>query len=244
MELHIERHGAGKPIFFVHGATGSSASWYFQKEHLKRFAEVILIDLPGHGKSPGDGCDSIQKCRDIVHDTFDALKIDRATLVGHSMGGAIAMLFALEYPELLDGIVLVATGARLRVFPDILQGILVDKERTVRMVADHAFSKKTADSIREAGYKEMMKCRKEVIHSDYSSCEQFDAIEAVKRISVPALIICGEDDVLTPVKYSEFLHKEIANSELVRVPDAGHLLMVEKPEAVNRAIQEFVTAKQ
>jgi len=60
------------------------------------------------------------------------------------------------------------------------------------------------------------------------------------RITIPTLIVCGEDDILTPVKYSEFLEREIRGSKLVRVPDAGHLLMIEKPEPVNRAIEEFV----
>jgi pimeloyl-ACP methyl ester carboxylesterase len=77
------------------------------------------------------------------------------------MGGAIAMLYALTYPELLDGLILVATGAKLRVFPEILQGVLVDKEGTVRKIAEYAFSKKTTTTVIESGFKEMMKCRKE-----------------------------------------------------------------------------------
>ena len=86
----------------------------------------------------------------------------------------------------------------------------------------------------------MMKCRKEVIYSDFFSCEQFNVMDRLGKITLPTLIICGEDDVLTPIKYSEFLHRELSNSKLVLVPDAGHILMIEKPDAVNRAIEEFV----
>ena len=240
MDLHVERYGAGKPAIFIHGASGSSTSWYFQKEYLKQFMEVILLDLPGHGSSSGDGCERLEECRDAVHGVLTSLGLRKCFLVGHSMGGAIAMLFALTYPELLAGLVLVGTGAKLRVFPEILQGILRDKEETVRKIAELAFSKKTPASVIESGFKEMMKCRKEVIHKDFSSCEQFNVMDKVRRITVPALILCGEDDLLTPVKYSEFLHAEIPNSKLVRIPDAGHLLMIEKPDPVNRAIEAFV----
>ena len=241
MDLHVERYGTGRPAVFVHGASGSSLSWYFQKEYLSRFMEVILLDLPGHGKSSGDGCERLDECRDAVHGVLTSLGLDKCYMVGHSMGGAIAMLFALTCPELLEGLILLATGARLRVFPEILQGLLKDKEGTVRKIAELAFSKKAPASIIESGFREMMKCRKEVIHGDFSSCEQFSVMDRVRRITVPTLILCGGDDLLTPFKYSEFLHAEIPDSRLVRVPDAGHLLMIEKPDPVNRAIKAFVT---
>ena len=244
MDLHVERHGAGKPVLFIHGASGSSLSWYFQKEYLKQSMEILLLDLPGHGKSPGDGCERLEECRDGVHGVVKSLGLEKCYMVGHSMGGAIAMLFALTYPEMLEGLVLLATGARLRVFPEILQNILRDKEGTVRKIAEVAFSKKTPASVIESGFKEMMKCRKEVIHRDFYSCEQFNVMERVRRITVPTLIICGEDDLLTPPKYSEYLHAEIPDSKLVRIPDAGHILMIEKPEPVNRAIEAFVTGRQ
>jgi pimeloyl-ACP methyl ester carboxylesterase len=244
MELHVERYGKGKPVVFIHGATGSLSSWYFQKEYLKQFMEVILLDLPGHGKSPGDGCERLEECREAVYRTLTDLKTGKCYIVGHSMGGAIAMLFALTYPELLEGLVLVATGAKLRVFPEILQNILKDKEGTVRKIAEFAFSKKTSASVVESGYREMMKCRKEVIHGDFSSCERFNVMDRVRRITLPTLIICAGDDLLTPCKYSEFLHAQIPDSKYVRIPDAGHLLMIEKPDPVNRAIQAFVTVNR
>ena len=243
MDIYVERHGAGKPVVFIHGASGSTFSWYFQKEHLKKSMEVILLDLPGHGKSSGDGCDRLDECKEAVHEALKKASIEKCHMVGHSMGGALAMLFALTYPGLLEGLVLVSTGARLRVFPEILEGILKDKESTVRRIAGLAFSRKAPPSLVEAGFKEMMKCRQEVIYNDFYSCEQVDLMDEVKRIKLPTLILCGEDDLLTPPKYSAFLHAEIADSKFVRVPDAGHILMLEKPEAVNRAIEEFVIGK-
>jgi pimeloyl-ACP methyl ester carboxylesterase len=244
MNIYVERHGAGKPVVFIHGASGSTFSWYFQKEYLKKSMEVILLDLPGHGRSPGDGCDRLDECGEAVHEALKKAGLEKCHMVGHSMGGAIAMLFALTYPGLLEGLVLVSTGVRLRVVPEILEGILKDKEGTVRRITEFAFSRTAPPSLVEAGFKEMMKCRQEVIYKDFYSCEQVDLMDRVKRVKLPTLILCGEDDLLTPPKYSEYLHAEIAGSKLVRIPDAGHILMLEKPDAVNRAIEEFVIGKQ
>src|SRR5208337_130899 len=98
----------------------------------------------------GDGCERLEECRDAVYGVLKNLRLEKCYIVGHSMGGAIAMLFALTYPELLEGLVLLGTGAKLRVFPEILQGILRDKEGTVRKIAELAFSRKTPASVIES----------------------------------------------------------------------------------------------
>lgn len=102
MNLHVERYGSGQPVVFVHGATGSTLSWYFQREYLQRFVEVILFDLPGHGRSPGDGCERLEECRDALYDTLRNMRVQKLFMAGHSMGGALAMLFALAHPARPD----------------------------------------------------------------------------------------------------------------------------------------------
>ena len=72
------------------------------------------------------------------------------------------------------------------------------------------------------------------------SCQGFDVMESLKTIETPTLVLCGTDDFLTPPKFSEFIHREIKNSRLVMIQDAGHLLMLEKPDEVNKAIEAFV----
>ena len=142
MDLHVERYGAGKPAIFIHGASGSSTSWYFQKEYLKQFMEVILLDLPGHGSSSGDGCERLEECRDAVHGVLTSLGLRKCFLVGHSMGGAIAMLFALTYPELMAGLVLVGTGAKLRVFPRYCKAFSETKRKRFARLRSWPFPRK------------------------------------------------------------------------------------------------------
>jgi pimeloyl-ACP methyl ester carboxylesterase len=89
----------------------------------------------------------------------------------------------------------------------------------------------------------MMKNPKEVIHADFYACDHFNFMGQLDRITVPTLILCGTDDALTPPKYSEYLSAEIRGSELVLIPDAGHLLMLEKPLETNRAIESFVNRR-
>lgn len=239
--MHVERQGQGEPIIFLHGAGGSSQFWYHQREPLGQFMDVLAFDLPGHGQSPGEGCATIEEARDAVYQEIRRLNLEKCYLAGHSMGGAIAMSLALAYPDLLKGIVLICTGARLRVLPAILEGVMKDKESTVRMIMmDYAFSKAAPQTTKETGFKEMMKSSAEVIYRDFAACDRFNVLGSLGAIKVPALIICGGDDILTPPAYGEYLHGEIADSEITFVESAGHMVMIEKPEAVNQAIAGFV----
>ncbi len=239
MEIHLERYGSGKKVLFVHGAGGSSLAWGFQK-NLDKICEVILMDLPGHGKSPGEGFREIADYAGCVAATIEENGLAGCCLAGHSMGGVIAALIALDRPGLLSGLILVGTGARLRVFPRILEGILADKENTVRAIMGYAFSKKAPRALVDAGIAVMMAAPKEVIHGDFSACDRADVMETVKSIGLPTLIMVGEDDLLTPPKYSEYLAQQISGSQLSLIRDAGHMVMLEKPEEVNGAIEAFI----
>lgn len=242
MNLNVEIYGTGEPIIFIHGVGGSSQYWYYQREYLKHFMKVILIDLPGHGKSPGDACKTIEEAREIVHDTILWLGIDKCFLAGHSMGGGIVMSFALTYPELLKGIILICTGAKLRVLPEILNEILANKEATVRTIMmDYAFSKKAPQKMRENGFTEMMNCSVNTIYQGFSACDKFNVIDFLDIINLPAMVIGGRDDLLTPPVFSEYLHRKIRGSSLAIVEDAGHMVMLEQPDIVNKAIEDFVS---
>jgi len=242
MNLNVEKFGEGDPIVFIHGVGGSSQYWYYQREYLRSFMKVILVDLPGHGRTPPGECKTIEEARDTIRDVIVDMGIGQAYLAGHSMGGGIAISFALAYPELLKGIILICTGAKLRVLPAILDNVLKDKEGTVRMIMmDYAFSTKAPRKMKENGFNDMMKSSAEIIHQDFTACDRFNVVGSLASVSIPAMIISGQDDLLTPPSYSEYLHREIKNSRMVVIEDAGHMVMIEQPDAVNRAIEGFVS---
>ncbi len=239
MSIHVERYGSGEPCVFIHGAGGSTVSWRHQKE-LQKYMEVILLDAPGHGSSPGPAPDSVEGIRDAVREALISLNVGKCYLAGHSLGGAVAMSFALAYPEMVKGLILIGTGARLRVMPEFLEGVLADKEKTVKSIIELAYGRTVPLPVKEEGIREMMKCDARTIYNDYFACDHFDVMGSLEAITLPTLIICALSDLLTPPKYSEYLNWKIKGSEIQLIEGSGHMMMIEKPVEVNAHIAKFV----
>ena len=229
-------------LVLVHGAGGSHLDWPASLRRLKK-ANVYALDLPGHGRSAGMGRSSIAAYRDFLLAFLDGLDLERAVAVGHSMGGAIALDLALHYPDRLAGLVLVSSGARLRVAPAILTGILADFEATVDLVCDYAYGPAASEQLKRLGRQRMLKTPLKVIRGDYAACDAFDVMERLGAIRCPTLVIGGSADMLTPPKYSVYLRDHIPGAELALVDAAGHMVMLEKPEVVARAVSKFILTK-
>ena len=227
-------------VLFIHGAGGGQYTWSYQKGFFEKEFNPVIIELPGHGESGGEGEEEIGKYAEHVYAFLKALGLQKVFLVGHSMGGAIAQTLALTREELIKGIVLVGTGARLKVFPMILDGIKNNFEETVRKINQFAFSRKVQTDLIEKSVSSMLQCRPEVLYGDFLACDRFDLMKEVEKIVLPTLILCGDDDQLTPVKYSQFLNSRIKGSKLEVLPNAGHMVMMEVAQAFNERVREFI----
>jgi pimeloyl-ACP methyl ester carboxylesterase len=172
---------------------------------------------------------------------LDAHQLQQAVVAGHSMGGAIALTMALQYPRRVAGLVLVGTGARLRVLPTILDGTLSDFDNTVALICEYAYSPHTPRQLVREGQRQMLQVAPQTIHDDFLACDAFDVMDRLGEIRCPTLVICGTEDRLTPPKYSEYLVDRIADSELDLIPGAGHMVMIEKPDLVADAIRAALT---
>lgn len=203
---------------------------------------VFSLDLPGHGRSKGDGETTIAAYAARVVRWLDALKLDRAVFVGHSMGGAIAIWMALEYAHRVAGLVLVGTGGRLRVLPIILElsAQPTHFEGVVDLISAKSYSPDAPPRLVDLARKRMAETSPQVLHQDFNACDQFDVMDRLGAVAVPTQVICGRDDVLTPEKYSHFLEAVIPQADLALIEKAGHMVMLEKPQQVAEVIVRFM----
>jgi pimeloyl-ACP methyl ester carboxylesterase len=239
--FYFHHQGAPKgqrALVFAHGAGGSHLHWPPQLRRLSG-ANTYALDLPGHGKSEGLGRTSVRAYADFVAAFLETLGLEKVTLVGHSMGGATALDFALRYPERLTGLVLVGSGARLRVAPAILDGIRQDFQAAVRLITDYAFALDAPEQLKREGRRQMGQTHPDVLYGDFAACDAFDVMGRLGEIRCPTLSICGTADRLTPPKYSIYLRDNIPAAQLALIEGAGHMVMLEQPEAVSQTTADF-----
>ena len=228
------------PLVLIHGAGGTHMHWPASLRRLPNWT-VYAIDLPGHGQSKGPGRDSIEAYRDVVYGFCQALGLNRIVLAGHSMGSAITLDFALHYPQRLAGIVLVGSGARLRVAPAILDGVHSDFPATAKLIAEWTHDPNTPEQMKRLYLQRLMENDPAVLYGDYVACDHFDLRADIARIQPPALVVCGGNDRMTPVKYSEYLVENLPNARLVLIPGVGHMVMFEAPEETTAAVEGVLT---
>ncbi len=234
--------GAGPPLVLVHGAGGTHRHW---PEAIRALPgrRVIALDLPGHGGSPGPAPASVAAYAGSVLGLLDALRLTSVAVAGHSMGGAVALTLALETPARVAGVCLVGTGARLRVSPAVLQATAdpAALAGAADSVAAWSFGSASGEALRREFVEGLLANAPGVVHGDFAACDAFDVMGRLGEIRVPALVVCGDQDRLTPPKYSQFLRDRIAGARLEAVPGAGHMVMLEAPEAVARLVEGFLT---
>jgi pimeloyl-ACP methyl ester carboxylesterase len=152
------------------------------------------------------------------------------------------MDLALRFPAFPQGLILVGTGARLRVLPRILDEIKDDFAQAVEFICELSFAKDVPEEMLEVAIAEMLKTSPDVLYGDFSACERFDIMEEVGGINIPTLIICGDQDALTPVKYSRYLADRISGSHMEVIEGAGHMVMLERPEQFNKKVEAFLNS--
>lgn len=229
------------PLLLIHGAGGTHRHWPVALRRLPDWT-VYALDLPGHGKSSGAGYDTAAGYGEQIFAFCGALGLDRVVLAGHSMGGAIVQDFALRYGGRLAGMVLVGTGAKLRVAPAILDGLLSDFEATARLITAWCHGPGASEQQKRSYLQQLLEESPAVVHGDYRACDAFDLRAGLSSINIPALAICGTADIMTPPKFSEYLAAGLPDARLHLVPDAGHQVALEAPDEVTSVVQGFLNA--
>jgi pimeloyl-ACP methyl ester carboxylesterase len=240
MTLNYQEAGnkSRRTIIFVHGAGGSSATWFFQLKGLSKNLHVVAIDLNGHGDTQDRLEVDIQNSylQDIE---YAVSQYDIPILSGHSMGGALTQLYALKHPDQLSGIILIGTGAKLKVNPSVFELLDNDFEGYIEALGTFMFHDSASEEMVDASKHEVRKCSPRIIQRDFELCNEFDIMQEISSIHLPTLIIVGAEDVMTPVKYANYLHQKIEGSSLRIIEGAGHMVMLEQDRAVNSAIANW-----
>jgi pimeloyl-ACP methyl ester carboxylesterase len=257
IQINYDVRGEGDPLIMINGFGGSSAGWRPDfVEGLARSFRVITLDNRGTGRSgQPDGPVSIARMADDAVAVLDALGIDRAHVLGISMGGMIAQEVALRHPERVIGLVLGCTNCGAPI------SIAAAQETVALLVIPEGMDPR--DAARrgwDAGYTpEFITANLDFLESMLDRTlanptpiatrnRQMEAIRAwssherLHQLAIPTLIITGDRDILVPPENSRILHKRIAGSRLHIIPDAAHVFPSSHPEESIEAVTTFLRA--
>ncbi|OGN91869.1 MAG: hypothetical protein A2Z70_03700 [Chloroflexi bacterium RBG_13_48_17] len=260
MNIHVLAVGNGMPVVLIHGFMGMTYDWRFNIQELGKHFSVYALDLPGFGYSdkPLNYDYSSNGYAEFIASFLDAHRIERAVLVGNSMGGQIALMSCLKYPERVAGLVLIDSGGypqsveflpfkllRLPAIGEISMALLNRTVIKIMLIKGIYFDGSFAtdgvinDYHRVYGTANARKTPP-IIMRNIMKDEAYIA-SCLNDIKCPTLIIWGaEDRVISPSR-AEMFHRDIRSASLLMVPEAGHMPQVDKPDVVNKAIIKFLS---
>ena len=221
---------SSRSLVLVHHAAGGASDWRELRTSLDGRVDVWAPDFPGHGARLAEPpLASLGAMVDWLAAGMRQRSLSGAVVAGHSMGGAVALQLALQYPELVGSLALVSTGARLRVAQALLQLVREHfAELPQRMVA-LGFSPSAEPEVVRRWVEGPWPATPEAAASDFAACDGFDVRSRLGEVRVPVVVMVGEDDLMTPPKFSRELAAGIAGARLRVFPACGHLLIWERP---------------
>jgi pimeloyl-ACP methyl ester carboxylesterase len=252
--LAYRESGSGPPVVLLHAFPLSAAMWEHQYGPLGGVSRLITPDLPGFGRSPAAQREpSVDLMADEVKGLLAQLGLDAVVLGGLSMGGYVTMAFLRRHPERVRAIVLADTKAgadteaaranRER----IAEAILADGDTAA--LAEELLPTLVGETTLQSrpGVVELVRsdiCASEptaVAWAQRAMAARPDSVDTLRKARLPALVIVGEEDVLTPAAEAEAMASVLPHAELVRIPRAGHLSALEHPTAFNDAIMSWLS---
>lgn len=250
-EIHYEERGHGIPVLFVHGFPLDHALWSQQLDGLADRARCIAPDLRGFGASGRDGPFTVDRFADDLVCLLDHLEVPRAVVVGLSMGGYISLALWRRHPERVRALVLADT----RALPDDEAGLAKRRELLAaarasgpRVVGERMLEGMVGRSTRRRSPEVVIEVQRimdrapmaGVIGGLEAMMARPDSTPDLPTISVPTLIVVGDEDVITPPDQARAMHAAIPGSSLEVLEGAGHASNMERPAAFNHVLGEFL----
>lgn len=248
-KVHFSDSGKGRPIVLIHGFLMNMNAWDALKLDLVKSYRVILIDLPGHGKSEGLGTiHSMEIMAEVLKSILDYLKIDRLTLIGHSMGGYVALAFAELYGQRLEGLCLVNSSTvadseeKRKIRDRAIRLVRQNQNSFVRLFITNLFRPKNrriySDTINNIKKEALQMSQRNIIAAIEGMKMRANREEIFRNLAIKKLMIIGKKD---PVLNYETLIKQVEHSDIecIEFPD-GHMSYIENKKEFTYYILHFI----
>ncbi|HUH94156.1 MAG TPA: alpha/beta hydrolase [Casimicrobiaceae bacterium] len=237
-------------LAFVHGAANDHSVWALQSRYFAHHGwNVVAVDLPGHGRTGGEPLATVPAVADWLVSLLDALRVERAALVGHSMGALATLHAAAGHPDRVTRLALLGASAPMPVGGVLLEAARRDDHLALELITGWSYS--PSDQLggnpmpglwmTGNGLRLMERSRPGELYADLKACHEYaDGLGAAARVRCPTLVVIGERDQMVPPQNAAGLIGALADRRVVRLRDCGHSLMLEAPDAVLDALREFV----
>jgi len=236
-------------IVFVHGAAFDHSVWQWQSRYFAHHGFTVLApDLPAHGRSPGPIRETIGALADWVAQLIDSATLERAAVVGHSMGSLVALETALRHPGKVSRLALIGAASPMAVGAPFIEAAADDSPAAFDMesvwglarAAPLAQSPVPGVSLLGSSRALNGRSRQGVLHADLRACQAYAAPpEALRSLAIPTLVIGGRRDQMTPFKAGQALAESIPGARF-ELLDAGHSMMSEAPRQTLDALRRFL----
>lgn len=239
-------------IAFVHGAAHDHSVWALQSRYFAHHGfNVLALDLPGHGRSGGAPLESVEALADWLATALPAFGVDRAHLVGHSLGSLVALDAAGRHAEHVASISLVGTSVPMGVSDALLDAARDAPATAIAMITQwsHAPASLLGGAATPGfwlpgGNTALMgRAAPGVLYRDLANCRAYTAgLDAAGRVTCPTQLILGSRDLMTPAKATQALREAIPSARVTVIDGAGHAMLSEAPDAVLAALRQFLPA--
>jgi len=238
----ISKRGLDKEpaVICLHGSGADSVVWSYQLSRLSRYFKIIIPDLPGHGQSEGGPFDTAEAYAHWLNRFSESLSLNSFFLMGHSFGGAIAQEYARHYTKRVKGLVLIGTGTNFR-FSKIYRKLqdkgidLLNNEKLQSLLSamniPHSFIKQ---------YQSLKNMSSSVLHDDLLAAGKFNSSRWISSIKIPALVIWGKNDAITPRELPQHLADLLPIAEFQIIENSGHVVMIDARDTFNTSVKGFI----
>lgn len=250
ISLEYLDRGKGEVLLLLHGLGSTKADWDYQVDEFAKEFRIIAPDLRGHGNSSKPSARSeygIDKCARDMQLLLQELGIERCTVVGFSMGGAIAFEMAIEFPDLLSKMVIINTAPDFNDLGEMGEEMVRERTKALkdtgmeplaRQISEGMFPEEDQKQLKNAFFQRACKNPVEAYYNSFITLMEWGIGEKIGQIKIPVLIVASQFDY-TPVSLKESYAKKMAHAEVVVIKDSRHGVTMDQPAKFNEALLKF-----